>query len=81
MGQCPPEPHKLWTPVRHPDPQLWKMLLGVELGDHNQTYFYDPRFDFFDTRSGTQTGKAVTLRAWRFCGFNSHLDHLIYLND
>ncbi len=26
-------------------------------------------------RSGTQTGKAVTLRAWRFCGFDSHSDH------
>lgn len=26
-------------------------------------------------RPGTQTGKAVTLRAWRFCGFDSHLGH------
>ena len=26
-------------------------------------------------RPGTQTGKAVTLRAWRFCGFDSHSGH------
>ena len=26
-------------------------------------------------RPGTQTGKAVTLRAWRFCGFDPHLGH------
>ena len=71
--------------VQHPDPLLteMKVIRKSESGVRNELTstlaLLVPTSPFripTSKRPGTQIGKAVTLRAWRFCGFDAHLGHL-----